>query len=150
MWLNSIGKRWHESSFAESRDVKDYDVRIWESHPSYTKCMEKMYRYRDTKRTAGEDVGPTFKTELLWDDGHAVEVNECRSLSKDYWTLVAMRQQLRTPLSEPQRSKFEAQHRRFKELVPVFEVLDGYDNDGDKAEYDLCFSKGCDVAGRAS
>ena len=102
---------------AEFSSAQLYDLRILAAHPAYSKCMHELYRHKDTA------------------PGGSGMVDECRSLCKGYWTLVALRNELRPPLSELRRSKLEAQHKRFKAL---------FDDDKDEyeAEYYLSFTKG--------
>jgi len=120
-----------QSSESELQQRRSDDLRqdlntVTDIHPKYSSCMQRLHTW---KRKHGDDFALKFKQDFVSGDQEATAVNECRSQTKDFWRRVQMIYvEYGSDANTPIRLLYaESHHRRFVDIVPKFEVLDGYD-----------------------
>ena len=99
-------------------------------HKEYNKCVTRAASWH--REHNAEGVGSKFKAAMALtatsgdqaEHAAALELNECRSLCKDYWR--AGREYSRLNLAQEEQQELAARHARFVKFFKPLDCLDEY------------------------
>jgi hypothetical protein len=131
LWINTSLEQYMQRRGDELKFARELQKDLDDRHREYSKCMREMNSYQ---RLHGAKSTEVFKHGVLAGDGGAERINECRSMTKDYWRLVFQGMELKGSLSDDRIAELRSRHARFKSLVEPIDELDGY-TDADKWVY---------------
>jgi hypothetical protein len=124
LWLNTVLDKRLDASLKASEHKQRLEEKIVEKHNTYSKCMREIYRW---KHKHGDKYGEVFVKQMEDNqDNAAVErINDCRSLTKDFWRLTFILLETH-PVERMDRDDYKARHDRFVSLVQPLDALEGY------------------------
>ncbi|KAL9653670.1 hypothetical protein ABK040_009146 [Willaertia magna] len=135
-------------SDAQSRESFEIENEILKRHREYSKCMELVAAFKLANQ--GEQIYkgksiPTYAQVFIEGMNEAprkpeiFKINECKSLTKDWWELVQRYDEKYQLQPETKRQRYFERFQRFKDLIEPLDHLDGYNEDVEHKvyEYDI-------------
>lgn len=104
--------------------------RLAASSGEYNRCMHVIAQWQSKNAS---DPGSALKTALANNDVEAEKVNDCRSVTKDFWRMATLVLE-RAPCGGKKRDspwvqELVSRHADFVKVVQPIDVLDGYSDD---------------------